>query len=422
MVSNSLQRRIMAEQCFKCNECKEPLGADFEFDHITRRSDGGSNDRDNLQALCHPCHDAKTRREQAANPVGTVVLAARERRAAGVLKRKVDEMLARDTQQQWGYERIERLLDWIKEEDLVPAAFNRQPVWGLKAQQEFILVLLNNKITAPLYIMRFSNSSRMELYDGINRMHAIQQFVNGEIYVKIDKDMLYFARPHGSAAGEMTEQQRKLFLRRDVQVAWWQNLDECEACDMALKLNSGTAANMSERLKWITGIATSRCKLLTRLSKTDVGCYFLELKERTVLFSWMGEIVLRTVENSWPALTLRVVQYNVLEEFFRDKGEVVDEEGVFETCHAILCKVRTFLNVVEELPGFNVAQLQLLLAAFHRTPDMEVTAWRYRAWNRASKRKRMYSNSDFQEALHAFTTAHADDELVADDGEDDDEE
>ena len=406
MVTKHMERVLLTEQESKCNDCAAKLTAHFHVDHIQRRADGGSDARENLQALCLDCHDKKTREEQKSRPIGAVLSATRERRTSGTLKRKVDEMLARDTQQQWGQERIERLLDWRNEGDLVPAAFNRMPVWGLKSQQDFILLLLSNQITAPLYIMRFSNTARMELYDGINRMHAIQQFVNGEFYVKVGADMLYFQRPHASAAGEMTTQQRKLFLRRDVQVAWWQNLDECEACDMALKLNSGTAANMSERLKWITGIATARCQLLTRLSKTDVGCYFLELKERTVLFSWMGEIVMRTIERSWSALTLRVVQYNLLEDFFRDKESVDDEEGAFRECHETLVRVRDFLAVDgRESSNFNVAQLQLLLAAFRRAPDLQPSPWRYRAWQRTSKRKRMYSNADFQEALHAFVTA-----------------
>ena len=34
-----------------------------QVDHIVPRAKGGSDDMDNLQALCKPCHDAKTKTE-----------------------------------------------------------------------------------------------------------------------------------------------------------------------------------------------------------------------------------------------------------------------------------------------------------------------------------------------------------------------
>lgn len=39
-------------------------GAPLEVDHITPRSQGGSDDDSNLQSLCKPCHSAKTLAEQ----------------------------------------------------------------------------------------------------------------------------------------------------------------------------------------------------------------------------------------------------------------------------------------------------------------------------------------------------------------------
>jgi 5-methylcytosine-specific restriction enzyme A len=44
-----------------------------EVDHIHPLADGGGNERANLQALCKPCHSAKTTRDVAARgPAGTV--------------------------------------------------------------------------------------------------------------------------------------------------------------------------------------------------------------------------------------------------------------------------------------------------------------------------------------------------------------
>jgi 5-methylcytosine-specific restriction protein A len=36
-----------------------------EVDHITPKAEGGNDDEANLQALCSPCHAAKTKQESA---------------------------------------------------------------------------------------------------------------------------------------------------------------------------------------------------------------------------------------------------------------------------------------------------------------------------------------------------------------------
>jgi 5-methylcytosine-specific restriction protein A len=42
-----------------------------EVDHITPKSQGGSDDADNCQAICHACHRAKTLREASEARVAT---------------------------------------------------------------------------------------------------------------------------------------------------------------------------------------------------------------------------------------------------------------------------------------------------------------------------------------------------------------
>lgn len=397
------ERQICCEQRHKCNLCQVDLDPFFHIDHIQRRADGGSDDRSNLQALCQTCHARKTEQERREAPVGRLLLASRERATKQSLKRKIDEMLSRGKQQIWGTESIERLLKWKEEDDLMPAAFNRQPVWNVKSQQEFVHVLLNNQITAPIYIMKFDNNYKMELYDGVNRMHTLERFVKGELYIKVDGDIVYFRLPPGSSAKEFDEQQRKLFLRRDLQVAWWSNIDECEACDMALKLNSGTQANMSERLRWITGIATPRCRMLTRLSDSEVGIFFLELCERTVLFSWMGEVLMRAVTNTWGDVSVRVSQYLRLEEFYRSKDDVEEEDRVFDRCLEVLHKVQAFITADYEGQERDIkvpiSQLQVLLRLFHAKPSIAVSERTREKWIEVSKLPRMYSGADLQSAV-----------------------
>ena len=51
---------IAMEQGFKCALCDDHLEK-YEIDHIQAISDGGSDDRSNLRALCLPCHAQVTR-------------------------------------------------------------------------------------------------------------------------------------------------------------------------------------------------------------------------------------------------------------------------------------------------------------------------------------------------------------------------
>jgi len=67
-VSESLKKQVAAAQSWDCKACRMRLPASYEVDHIVPLSAGGTNDHDNLQALCRNCHGEKTQRE---NPTGT---------------------------------------------------------------------------------------------------------------------------------------------------------------------------------------------------------------------------------------------------------------------------------------------------------------------------------------------------------------
>ena len=62
-VSETKKKLIASNQNWKCGECREMLKAWFEVDHIKRLDQGGSNDIDNLVALCRNCHGKKTSME-----------------------------------------------------------------------------------------------------------------------------------------------------------------------------------------------------------------------------------------------------------------------------------------------------------------------------------------------------------------------
>ena len=62
-VSETKKKFVASNQNWKCEDCKEQLKAWFEVDHIKRLDQGGSNDVDNLVALCRNCHGKKTSME-----------------------------------------------------------------------------------------------------------------------------------------------------------------------------------------------------------------------------------------------------------------------------------------------------------------------------------------------------------------------
>ena len=59
-VSETKKKFVASKQNWKCGECGEQLSAWFEVDHKMRLEYGGSNNIDNLVALCRECHGRKT--------------------------------------------------------------------------------------------------------------------------------------------------------------------------------------------------------------------------------------------------------------------------------------------------------------------------------------------------------------------------
>lgn len=60
--------RIMGRDCGLCQQCKREgrLQLAEQVDHKVELADGGTDDDDNLEALCADCHKAKSARSAAA--------------------------------------------------------------------------------------------------------------------------------------------------------------------------------------------------------------------------------------------------------------------------------------------------------------------------------------------------------------------
>jgi hypothetical protein len=59
-VSETKKKFIAANQNWICKDCNKQLPAWFEVDHVIALHYGGSNEIDNLVALCRDCHGKKT--------------------------------------------------------------------------------------------------------------------------------------------------------------------------------------------------------------------------------------------------------------------------------------------------------------------------------------------------------------------------
>jgi hypothetical protein len=59
-VSETKKKYIAASQNWLCKDCNKQLPAWFEVDHVIALHNGGSNEIDNLVALCRDCHGKKT--------------------------------------------------------------------------------------------------------------------------------------------------------------------------------------------------------------------------------------------------------------------------------------------------------------------------------------------------------------------------
>lgn len=78
-----LRDQVMARDCGLCLPCQARglVSLASSVDHIVGKDQGGSDDPLNLQAICDPCHKAKTAAERLGAEWGGLPLAGPDRRA-----------------------------------------------------------------------------------------------------------------------------------------------------------------------------------------------------------------------------------------------------------------------------------------------------------------------------------------------------
>ena len=62
-VSETKKKFVASRQNWHCAHCRSMLTAWFEVDHVRSLETGGTNNVDNLVALCRNCHGKKTAME-----------------------------------------------------------------------------------------------------------------------------------------------------------------------------------------------------------------------------------------------------------------------------------------------------------------------------------------------------------------------
>lgn len=65
---DKLRLRILKRDKHLCQGCLPRPTPATQVDHITPKAKGGTDDEDNLQSLCAPCHEAKTIKDTGGKP------------------------------------------------------------------------------------------------------------------------------------------------------------------------------------------------------------------------------------------------------------------------------------------------------------------------------------------------------------------
>ncbi|OOS05970.1 HNH endonuclease [Moraxella cuniculi] len=63
-----LRQQILLRDRYTCQICHR-VGGRLELDHVINKANGGSDNQENLQILCHDCHQQKTKAESMAGGV-----------------------------------------------------------------------------------------------------------------------------------------------------------------------------------------------------------------------------------------------------------------------------------------------------------------------------------------------------------------
>lgn len=324
----------------RCEHCDELHPRAFcDVDHKVRRVDGGTHSASNMQTLCRRCHAAKTAMERALAPARDPSRHAAE---------KVNALLAQRSEQAHREYSLAQVRDWFLDGVLLRAPHNRLPVWDTRKQADFVLSVLSGRAIPPIYVNRLADvEETRHVYDGVNRMHALMQFMGNRLHVTLRDGFVAPYRTVVRYSGDgcqlcsasarcvaLDAAQRRRFEAKMLSFFEWEALPEDEACHLAQQLNVGTPMTTGERVLLLLGLATPRACALRMLSELPaVEAIRARLHDREKTLKVLAQVARRVLDPQRPHES-RYARFETLRHFYEspDPVDTRDVQRAVDAC------------------------------------------------------------------------------------------
>lgn len=338
-----------------CAVCKVHAGPGvaFDTDHIIALTDGGTIDSSNEQIICVRCHRDKTGKENSVRTETTTDFAMG----------KIKGALSRKSEHQYRSYTVQSLVYSVQMGEIVNADANRDAVWTESKQSEYVSSVLYGTSCNSFWFNRIQTSpddTRMDVYDGNNRLTALVSFMEGRLHLHVPKGRTIMNVSYSKECNvkgckgciTMLERDRQRFGMRNLDAFVWDGLSSEEACERAKKINEGTPMVPGERLKMILGKRnTPRTQLLLTIYHS---CEFKKVYEKDVRSQgllFLGRVVYSLDKDIRVPMLLKPrcqsVQANVVENWFDQQASLKQEQNLLlEKIKLILCEI--FCNITED--------------------------------------------------------------------------
>ena len=158
---------------------------------------------------------------------------------------KLKEVTSRKPEHTYRTFAVDQLVRAKIEGELINAAANRDPVWPESKQSDYVFSVLAGTSCNTFLINQVrtkSNDLILEIYDGINRLTALENFMTGKMPVVLNKGtskvkIWYTDGQIKESIGcvKMSDSEKRKFGMRSIDVFIFDNLSPEEACDRAIK-------------------------------------------------------------------------------------------------------------------------------------------------------------------------------------------
>ena len=167
--------------CVNCGVVEGTPGVAFDRDHKTPLTDGGLDDPSNEQDLCVPCHRDKTADENSQRvPEDNDDWVAN----------KIKEAQSRKSEHNYRSYTVDQLVNSKLVGEVMNASANRDAVWPDSKQSDFVYSVLTGTSCNAFWMNKVKTTSddqRLDVYDGNNRLTALENFMTGKLHLTLLK-------------------------------------------------------------------------------------------------------------------------------------------------------------------------------------------------------------------------------------------